>query len=487
MSEPVYSDAWLTIHLGDCRTVLAELEPESVDCVVTSPPYWGLRDYGLPPSVWGGELDHQHDWGEEIVDHETRGLEGSTLEGAGPELAARFDRRRGRWCPCGAWLGCLGLEPRPEQYVEHMVEVFAAVRRVLRKRGTVWLNLGDGYADRANGPKSAAPTYRQDRAAVQPGKSNSIGGDWRLKAKDRLGIPHRVVFALQAAGWWWRDEVIWHKPNPQPSSVADRTTPAHEMLFLLTRSARYEYDAGAIREAFESSPSDLRKMVEGRERIGGKHKSNADPHLAGGATSKMGRRRSVGDPAAAAAALEAKNGRRPRGWNNGATSEDKLGRYSDGRVPRGWANGPGRGHDPQVGRYQPAADREAPPVQAGRNKRSVWTIATQPYPGAHFATFPERLVEPCLLAGSPKGGLVLDPFAGSGTVGLVAQRLGRRAVLVDLSGEYLEQAKRRTSRQWGVGGGPAPDDGPSYAAERELEDGSVELRLFALEEAESIL
>jgi DNA modification methylase len=372
---PYYADDWLTVMLGDCRQVMAQMEPESVHCVVTSPPYWGLRDYGT--ATWTG--------GDEACDHEAarRAIGNSpsskstltTNNGAGPKPGDKFSAGSqsgyAHSCPCGATRidSQLGLEPTPEAYVESMVAVFREVRRVLRSDGTVWLNLGDSYAagpDRAIGRLDQdRPIPRTDGRAPSPAGRKTQRSSRRvdmgnLKPKDLVGIPWRVAFALQADGWYLRSDIIWAKPNPMPESVTDRPTKAHEYLFLLSKSPRYYYDADAVRESY-SGP-----MYDGRD--------------------------------------------------NGAI-------LNGDRADRGKT----------IGMTNPA----------GRNLRSVWTIATQPYPGAHFATFPQALVEPCIKAGSPEGGVVLDPFAGSGTTGLVAQRLSRRAVLIDLNGEYLEQVMDR--------------------------------------------
>jgi DNA modification methylase len=378
---PYYQDDWLTVMLGDCRQVMAQMEPESVHCVVTSPPYWGLRDYGQD--------------------------------------------------------GQLGLEPTPEAYVESMVAVFREVRRVLRSDGTVWLNLGDSYAaSNVSGPQGTTGE-RASRTFTARTTPRMAAG---LKPKDLVGIPWRVAFAFQADGWYLRSDVIWAKPNPMPESVTDRPTKSHEYLFLLSKSPRYYYDADAVREAGTMHPVD---------------------------------------------------------WNDDGTEKRTSHKRGDFAGKNG--NTPGK-----------EAFRT---ISATRNLRSVWTIATQPYPGAHFATFPQALVEPCIKAGTSekgvcpecwapwervversntepqragdwkatgeahrndidrKGGFytvttatgwqptcrcehdgggwvpvpatVLDPFAGSGTTGLVAQRLSRRAVLIDLNGEYLEQVMDR--------------------------------------------
>lgn len=339
--KPYFVDEHLTVFQGDARAVLAELPAESVHCVVTSPPYWALRDYGTA--------------------------------------------------------GQLGLESTPEEYVTNLVAVFREVRRVLRKDGTVWLVLGDSYAVSGNGG-----------GGLQATNVGSLGGAKRrrgrglLKPKDRVMIPARVALALQADGWWIRDEIVWSKPNPMPSSVRDRTTPAHEMVYLLTKSARYHYDAAAIRERTTTRPE---LLTFGNERPG-RNGTGRIPD----------RRRMKGRTAATyreatATGLAPKTERQRVGLNN---------RWDESR-----ANG------------------TAP---AGRNKRSVWTVAPEPYTGAHFATFPEKLIEPCIKAGCPEGGVTLDPFAGSGTTGLVAQRLGRRAILIDLSMDYLGQLMARNAQ-----------------------------------------
>ena len=316
---------------GDALEVLRGMEPGSVQVCVTSPPYWGLRDYGHA--------------------------------------------------------GQLGLERTPDEYVAKLVEVFREVWRVLRADGTLWLNLGDTYAGdrgqasrggppstsstlegnghRGGGPKLRALTVSRRRDdAPCPRSDVRIDG---LKPKDLVGIPWRVGFALQADGWWLRSDIIWAKPNPMPESVSDRPTKSHEYLFLLAKSERYAYNAEAISESGAWCGLQL-GIVRGR-------KSRA---------------------------------------------------LSMGRQPSG--------------NEKPGMDAVSP---ATRNRRTVWTIATQPFPEAHFAVMPEALVEPCILAGSKPGDLVLDPFSGSGTVGVVALRHGRRFLGIDLSADYCAMAKRR--------------------------------------------
>ena len=332
---PYYDDDWLTVYSGDCRAVLAELADESVHCVVTSPPYWGLRDYGH-----GDQL---------------------------------------------------GLEPTPEAYVANMVAVFREVRRVLRNDGTLWLNLGDSYAsggDNRNGKGGSG--LNSNPAADVPMKAVVRTLAAGLKPKDLVGIPWRVAFALQADGWYLRSDIIWAKPNPMPESVTDRPTKSHEYLFLLAKSERYYFDAEAVAESAQE--------WNGRAGEWGRDGNPVAEHVIPGQSAAQHRPRES----------------KARGSFNGKTEAM-----------------PGRN-----------AFRA---VTTTRNIRSVWTVATQPYPGAHFATFPPKLVEPCIKAGCPENGVVLDPFAGSGTVGMVAQRLSRRAVLIDLNPDYLMQAMERNA------------------------------------------
>jgi DNA modification methylase len=319
-----WNNGVVTVYCGHVLDVLQRLEPETVQTVVTSPPYWGLRDYGLEPQLWGD------------------------------------------------WKGSLGLEPTPDLYVQHIVAIFREVKRVLRSDGTLWLNMGDSYA-REGGKTEGVPRHWDGREDDPGGLHNlkPLAHEFGLKGKDLVGIPWRVVFALQADGWWLRSDIIWHKPNPMPESVTDRPTKAHEYMFLLSKSADYYYDADAIRES----------------------------HV--------------------------------RLWD-----ESNAGSMSSGRF------------DLAHGEKRPRAERGYPlPNPLGRNKRSVWTIPTQPYKGAHFATFPEKLVEPCILAGSKKGDMVLDPFAGSGTTLAVAQRLGRRAIGIELNPNYVKLIQERCAQK----------------------------------------
>jgi len=445
---------------GDARSI--PLPNESVHCAITSPPYWGLRDYGLPPLMWGGSPGCAHEWGK-LIEQKKRGKVGdhSTLEGGSQRPESHDDAqvvRQGAFCAhCGAWRGSLGLEPTPDLYSEHLVQVMREVWRVLRPDGTLWLNLGDSYT-------SGGRTIRDPR---QSKKHLAFEGDHfadgllrpdtpdGLKPKDLCMIPARVAIALQADGWYLRSDIIWSKPNPMPESVTDRTTKSHEYIFLLSKSERYYYDQLAIAEPFaDSTPGQLSQ-------------SDLD--------NQMG------------------------GFKTEAYQQNHPGRKMRDRRPA------------DILRAMRDNGR------MGRNRRSVWTVATTPYPGAHFATFPPALVEPMILAGTsaqgccpacgapwvritekhfqpqedvslqrgvrgadgqkpmdqnnhwqgiPRGTTesvmidwhpsctcnagdpipctVLDPFAGTSTVGRVCARHGRRFVGIELNPSYIALARERT-------------------------------------------
>lgn len=356
---PYYDDEQARFYLGDVREVLRSMPDGSVDMCVTSPPYWSLRDYGIEPSVWGGEADCAHEWG--------------LIDGHPAIESGAFCQR------CGAWRGCLGLETEPTLFVEHIVEVFREVRRVMADDGTLWLNLGDSFAGSwgaqgrqgTNGQMASRSVVQARSIDAHPQRLSGTGSTANMpgvKPKDLVGIPWLVAFALRADGWWLRQDIIWSKPNPMPESVTDRCTKAHEYLFLLSKRERYYYDQEAIREraAFPDGAGNTRPYEVPNQREGDNHNFSGSLH--------------------------------------------KI----DARETR--------------------------------NKRSVWSIPTSPFPEAHFATFPPDLVKPCILAGSRIGGTVLDAFLGSGTTAMVAKSLGRRAVGIDLNPEYLDMARRRCAQ-----------------------------------------
>jgi DNA modification methylase len=294
---------------GDCIEQMKTLADNSVDCCVTSPPYWGLRDYGVS--------------------------------------------------------GQLGLEKTPEEFVAAIVNVFRQVKRVLKKDGTLWLNLGDSYngtgtGQTTNGLGIKNATWDAHKIGA---KGKNIKG---LKKKDLVGIPWRVAFALQSDGWYLRQDIIWHKPNPMPESVTDRCTKAHEYIFLLSKSPKYYFDYESIKE-----PSS--EYLKGRAR--------------------------------------------PRTKANGTSIEDTM-------------------------KFKLKNQCQ---ITEKRNRRSVWTVTTKSFKGAHFATFPPDLIEPCVIAGCPEGGVVLDPFFGAGTTGIVAQKHKRKYIGIELNEEYVQIAEKRIS------------------------------------------
>ncbi|MHB1651637.1 MAG: DNA-methyltransferase [Desulfitobacteriaceae bacterium] len=285
--------------------------------------------------------------------------------------------------------GQLGLEPTPEEYVNKLVNVFREVRRVMRKDGTLWLNLGDSYA-KAGLSGMGDPTIKvRNLGGMKPIKKAIPYG---LKPKDLVGIPWRVAFALQSDGWYLRSDIIWAKPNAMPESVTDRPTKAHEYLFLLSKSKRYYYDADAIKEP--TKEWSRQAAVFGRT-------GPVSEHIIPGQSAAQHRKGRSGN-------LGRKMG----------SARGRTGSHLGGSIP--WEG-------------------------ATRNKRSVWTVATKPFKGAHFAVFPPELVKPCILAGCPESGIVLDPFGGSGTVAMVAAQLGRDNIYVDLNPGYAKMAKQRAA------------------------------------------
>ena len=436
------------IYQGHVLEVLKSIADESVQVCVTSPPYWGLRDYGLEPMVWDGDENCRHEWGEvegsqgkrkSLAENESnikrakeKGYDVGAW-GASNGASEGFDRTSipsSQFCQlCNTWRGSLGLEPTPELFIEHIVQIFKEVKRVLRKDGTLWLNLGDSYA--ANRTYQVKDSIGPENTGNEKGSHVPPG----LKPKDLIGIPWRVALALQADGWYLRSDIIWAKPNPMPESVTDRPTKAHEYLFLLSKSPKYYYDADSIKVPAAESTHNRGPVDFGGEKGRNYEPEKSDPNYRGG--------------------------------------NEQWGRtyhYNGGTV----------------------------------NKRTVWTIATQPMPEAHFATFPEKLIEPCILAGTSEKGCcvecgapwervveksrtketpnmsglraeqqgkdstfvmpvryetisktigweifckcspkskpctVLDPFFGAGTTGIVAHKHGRNFIGIELSESYLD-------------------------------------------------
>lgn len=414
----------MSIRILNCDVMegLRQLADESVHCVVTSPPYWGLRDYGTGKWIGGDpHCDHRSPTMRDGRNEDRAKLAGSAATNSAQNILAH-NAACGK---CGAVKvdHQIGLEPTLGEHLAKMVEVFREVRRVLRPDGTVWLNYGDCYATSANG-RSAADTKAagnddrtfRDKPFTTTGPiydpaGGSKGGGARgdnkgggqgisagricaggyLKSKDLCMVPHRLAIALQEDGWWVRADVVWHKPNPMPESVKDRPTKAHEYVFLLTKSDRYFYDADAIKEAttYPDGPNSPQSIAS------------------------------------------------PYGQGFTRTANLQM-RKADGPVVHG--NKPGRGDG---GR---SCNK---PGQTHRNKRSVWTMATRPFPEAHFATFPPELPETCIKAGCPKGGTVLDPFGGAGTTAVVADILQRDAILIELNPEYVRITEERLANSRG--------------------------------------
>lgn len=317
-------------HRGDCRDLMRAMIADGVrvQTIVTSPPYWGLRDYGVD--------------------------------------------------------GQIGLEPTLREFIRTLVEVFDLARELLSDDGIAWVNMGDGYiASRPDG----------------------------IKPKDLTGQPWRLAFALQDAGWYLRQDIVWHKPNPMPESVRDRCTKAHEYLFLLSKSERYYYDFDAMQEPV-SGGAHARREAQGLKRPGFGHGYDAEPKA---------------------------RYKSPDGWATHSGSHGSF--HRDGREKGRKLSPAGSGV-----KNNTSMDAALSDMRSTRNRRSVWTIPTQAFDGAHFATFPEALVEPCVLAGSRPGDVVFDPFFGSGTTGQVAQRLGRRFVGCELNPDY-EPLQRDRLRQ----------------------------------------
>ncbi len=381
------------ILLGDVREQLATLPDHSVQCCVTSPPYWGLRDYGT--ATWDG--------GDPECGHapEKRGGRFATPVSSKQAPNAGSGTISARECPCGARRvdNQIGLEPTPAAYVETMVEVFREVRRVLRDDGTLWLNLGDSYAASSSGQTSSRVVSVNTKQATNLGADifapHRNGVPVGLKPKDLVGIPWRVAFALQADGWWLRSDIIWSKPNPMPESVTDRPTKAHEYIFLLTKSARYFWDAEAVKEPYAEATVPRR----------GRAQTSVDR-------------------------LEGVPGQEPHGLHGLRPYRGKATKDYDGALAQNPSD--------TKRRVQESIEKGS-----GANCRSVWEITTQPYPDAHFATFPEALPERCIKAGTKKADTVLDPFCGSGTTGVMAIRSGCDFIGIELNAEYLQLARKR--------------------------------------------
>lgn len=327
------------IYNENCLETLKRMPDDFLDACISSPPYFGLRDYGVE--------------------------------------------------------GQIGLESTPAEFVARLVEVYTEVRRLLKPDGTCWINLGDSYANDGKwGGATGGKHANGNHSATGIGRGKTFTG---LKPKDLIGIPWRVAFALQESGWWLRQDIIWSKPNPMPEPANDRCVKAHEYIFLLTKSARYYFDSYAIATKYQDKTLTT---------FGCESKGYGDG--SGGLIKSENWARDV-------------SVRKPKDWSTDTTRDHSLKRNRNG----------------VTGSLDDAAD------SGKANKRSVWTVATQSFKEAHFATFPEKLIEPCILAGSRPGGIVYDPFMGSGTTALVSHKLGRKWIGSELNPEYVAIANKR--------------------------------------------
>jgi len=356
------------IICGNCLDVMKTFPDESIHCCITSPPYWGLRNYNCD--------------------------------------------------------GQLGLEKTPEEYVKKMVEVFGEVKRVLRKDGTLWLNLGSNYAGSGGAHKEhhanpgLSKSFERDGVSHDTSPSRNV----KFKSKDLVPIPWMVAMALQADGWWLRQDIIWSKPNPMPESVTDRCTKSHEYIFLLSKSVKYYYDNESIRE-----PAGIRGNANSF-RGGAYCDGNKDNALLGKRTVSGNTKIKI-----------------PAGWDTGKGSHGSFHREGRGNPAYSFARKTATQGKPGS-QDQHRENREDIQYIETRNKRSVWTVATYPFKKAHFATFPPKLIEPCILAGCPKDGIVIDPFMGAGTVGFVAKENNRNYIGIELNPDYIKIANQRISQ-----------------------------------------
>ena len=369
------------ILVGNNMEKLKEIEYESVDCIVSSPPYFGLRDYGT--GTWeGGDPNCPHKRLTKISKDTATGHAGMYEQGH-----VVGDAIYKQTCPeCGAKRidEQFGLEETLEEYIEKTVLLFEELRRVLKPQGTVWWNIGDSYANKSSAWGGRGKNSILNETGLEDKQRRNTVVPDGLKAKDLMMIPSRVAIALSENGWYLRSEIIWHKPNPMPESVKDRPTSAHEKIYLFAKNKKYYYDADAIR---------VPQKQDSIARAG----------------------RDV--------------------WKN---NKIDTGNYSIPNV------------DSAKKLNQKVRDTVAEGKIPMANKRNVWTVTTKPFRGAHFAVFPPDLIEPCIKEGCPKGGTVLDPFGGSGTTGLVANNLGRNAILIELNEEYVKIAKKRLGEDLGL-------------------------------------
>jgi DNA modification methylase len=432
MTEPQHR----TIYCGDALAILHTWPDNCIDMCVTSPPYLGLRDYGLEPTIWDGDPDCDHRWIKQVFkrrsNDQKKGDKQSTNTGANERDKPILHSTCAK---CGAWYGCYGLEPTVELYVKHSVAIFEEVRRVLKPSGLLFLNLGDTYASgkgscyNPGGGSSSLGQGLKDEGALPMHRGNKSTLEQQgYKPKDLLGIPYEVVRALRMAGWYWRSDIIDAKPNPMPESVEDRPTKSYEHIFMLSKSGNAtcwkhrETGEWVLWPAPRPAPDYRWRHRETGEII------STDP-----ADTVHWRRYDAWKgfdyyyDAKAIAEVGEGYGRSERFRGSSYTGNNSFNNSAKDEHSTG---GGKASYDGSL-----------------RNARDVWTISTEAFPLAHFATFPRELPRRCILAGCKPGGLVLDCFFGSGTTGLVAEQLGRRWCGIELNPEYAEMARQRTAQR----------------------------------------
>jgi len=396
---------------GDVFDNIKKLDDNSIDCVVTSPPYWGLRDYGV--------------------------------------------------------IGQLGLEPTYQEHIQNIVKLFRAMKPKLKDSATIWLNYGDSYAATVNGTK-VKDIKNDDRGFVDKPFSTIQGS---LKPKDLVMIPNRIAIALQDDGWWIRSEIIWHKPNPMPESTKDRPTSCHEKIWLITKSKKYYYDADAIREPLVSSSINVKIKSNGNiKNVFGKYKTDENEKKHRQGMSKTRGSKLVETRPKLPSQKEFVKYLREKTTLKDLVENTDIKKTT---IEHWFRNDEVGFAFPSVEDWNKIKDllddwtekfnnldyaltyveTHLDKIQnnpLGKNKRNVWTITTKPCKEAHFATFPKDLVEPCIKAGCPENGIVFDPFGGSGTTGIVAKLLNRKAILSELNPEYIKIAKIRINKEFGM-------------------------------------
>jgi len=558
------------VIVGDCVEVMRTWPADSIDLVVTSPPYWGLRDYGSETvRVWGALPECEHEWGEALPatssDHKNIGFAERSKEkyrGGGHKIVAIAEKHHpseaGQFCSeCGAWRGSLGLEPHPQLFIDHLVEICQEIKRVLKPTGTFWLNLGDTYCGSwgnygaRRGKQRPQNVEKLDRKGQPPQtlrvpQSYTDKAGW-LQPKQLLGMPWRVAIALQNDGWILRNDIIWHKPNHMPSSVKDRLTNAYEHVFMLAKARRYYFDLDVIRKPFSEGTFLRIRQPNIDNQLGGPKTLalRGDKPESGNASRPIDMAQELSRKIASGEIT----GKNPGDvWE---VEEEKLTKHDIalGRINRSYTDSlhkkayHSKGKNPSDvlsgSKYLEQDHPQSIRVKGGhtgdythprgKNPGDLWHISTTPFPGAHFATFPPKLIEPIIKAGSPRwictkcgkprkriteptpeyakklgksvhnhkddlkrgmrydkvynaeylttgwsdcgcgekwvGGIVLDPFGGSGTVGQVARRLGRRFILIEIKPEYADMARQRVRGRYK----PVPEGVTPFTQDMEAE------------------